>query len=139
MDLDNLKGNDFMTQVINEQPVVINPTSQIAEQVQHAVNTSVQNWNNFLRGVLVNDGSNGLWNGYVKGLMEAQNVVQKINQTILQAYGLPTRADNSQINRQLYEINNRLDELEAKLAAHNVQHLITSETEAIPVIEIAHV
>ncbi len=128
-----------MTQINNEQTVASNPTSQIAEQVQHAVNSSVQNWNNFLRGVLVNDGYNGLWNSYVKGLTEAQNVVQKINQTILQAYGLPTRADNSQINRQLYEINNRLDELETKLAAHNVQHPTPSETPAIPVIEIAHV
>ena len=122
-----------MTQSINEQTVPSNPSNQWAEQWQHTVDASVQNWNNTLRGLLRTDGYSGLWNTYIKGLMEVQQVAQKVNQALLQAYGLPTRADNSQINRQLYEINNRLDELEARLNAQ-------TETipNAIPTIEIAH-
>ena len=129
-----------MNQVNNEQPAVSNTTTQWAEQVQQTINNGLENWNSMLRGLLVNGNSNNLWNAYVKGLMEVQNVVQKVNQTVLQAYGLPTRADSSQINRQLYEINNRLDDLEAKLAAQTRNHNAeTAPSDATPVLEIAHV
>lgn len=83
-----------------------------------------QNWSNLSRSLLFSDNYLDLWNQYVRGVLEAQQLVQKFNQTLLQAWGIPTRNDNSSINRQLYEIYNRLDELEARLS---VQETETSE------------
>jgi hypothetical protein len=75
------------------------------------------------------------------GLRFKSNAVQKINQTTA-LHGLPYRADiivfklpPALRNQQPVKMNWKLE-----LAAHNVQHLITSETGSlVPVIEIAHV
>lgn len=90
-----------------------------------------QNWSNLTRNLLFSDNYVDLWNQYIRGVLEAQQLVQKFNQTLLQAWGIPTHSDSSTINRQLYEIYNRLDELEARLS---VQESATQTVEITPEI-----
>jgi hypothetical protein len=101
-----------MTQT-HEQEIYSN--NAWTDQWQQAYTSGIQNWGNLWRSLMFNDTYNNLWNQYVKGLIEFQQFFQRINQTLLQAYGLPTRSDQSRINRELYEIHNRLDDLEARL------------------------
>jgi hypothetical protein len=69
----------------------------------------------FLERFLINGDYAWLWNQYIKALIGSQEAFQQINQGILRAYGLPTREDLNRVNQQIYELNNRLDELEDRL------------------------
>lgn len=55
------------------------------------------------------------WNQYINGLSEVQQFVMRANQSVLQAWGIPTTEDVARINRQLFEAFVRLDALEARL------------------------
>jgi hypothetical protein len=74
---------------------------------------------NVLQRLLINGDYAWLWNEYVKNLIRFQEAVQQVNQGILRAWGLPTREEMRQINAQLYDLNNRLDELESRLEARS--------------------
>ncbi len=56
-----------------------------------------------------------LWNQYVKGIIRFQENLTQINQGILRFYGLPTREELRRVNIQLFDLNNRLDEIETRL------------------------
>lgn len=55
------------------------------------------------------------WNQYINGLSEMQQFVMRTNQSLLQAWGIPTTEDVARINRQLFEAFVRLDTLESRL------------------------
>lgn len=66
---------------------------------------------------LSNDFFSYAWNLSLENLLQYQEMLQQFTRQWLQLAGLPTREDLSRTNRQYYELANRLDEIESRLAA----------------------
>ena len=75
-----------------------------------------RNWNDYMTGLLSNEAYGSFWSQYSQTWTQAQTLVGQFNERLLQASGIPTRNDLSRTNRQLYDLANRLDELEERLA-----------------------
>ncbi len=85
------------------------------EMWQKFYESNMNNWT----GMMMNMGSSqtygAFWNQYVQATLEMQEAFKQFNERWLQSVGLPTREDLSRVNQQIYDLANRLDELEEKL------------------------